>query len=267
MVDKTNVFKKFIGSISNVRAVPKYIKEGLGRAVFYAFLLMLVVGLVKGISLGFSFNKYIDEVINTVNDNKYEFKIDNGILEIESEPIIIDEGSTLIYIDDKTDISKSSELNNITVHSDEYILVLKDGVIVSSNDVGNQTVYYKDFLGNEAFTKEHMTTILSMVGKISMVVIIVFGLFESIVIYIMNSLLIAGVSMLTNIMMKLGLKFSEMFSLALYAGTLPALLQLALSIIFPSIYFSYAAIMGTLVFILIVLRTMRKDIDEGMHIQ
>lgn len=267
MGEKTNVFKKFKGSIFNIKSFSKYIKEGLGRAVLYAFLLMLVIGTVKGLIMGFQYKGYIDESISMINDSKYDFTITNGILDIGSEPIKIDEGSRLIYIDDTIDIENSSQLDSLTVHNDEYMLVLRDGVVVNAGGIGKETAYFKEFFQNQTITNEDMIGTLSFVGNITVGIFTLVSIFESIIMYILNSILIAGVSMLTNVMMNLGLKFSEMFSLALYAGTLPIILQLGLTILFPSVYFAYAGTMGTLIYVLIILRSIRKDINEGMHIQ
>ena len=50
MNSKTNVFVKLVKSTYNLKEFPKYMKEGIGRAIFYILILSLVVGGVKGIA-------------------------------------------------------------------------------------------------------------------------------------------------------------------------------------------------------------------------
>lgn len=265
MKDKTNIFKKFIGSISNIKVFPKYIKEGLGRAVVYALLLMLFVGAIKGIFLNFQLNSYFDSAKAQLNESKYRFEIKDGVLDLQGNEVIdIDDGSSLVYVNDEVSIDEKDQIENLVIHNDSYVLFLKDGIIVNSQDLGEQSAKYSDIMiDNETFDNSTIINYLSYAKYI----IIIATVFGSIFYYFMNSVLIAVMSMASNMIMRLGMKFSDILSLVFYAGTLPIIVQTIFEGVMPSIYFGYVSIVGTVIYVFLILRNIRKEINDGMNVQ
>ena len=90
---------------------------------------------------------------------------------------------------------------------------------------------------------------------------------ETFITLIMDALIIATMLLLTNFIFKLGLRFSQLFSLAIYAATLPTILILILNIIVPNVYLDSVRVLRTFLYSFIVLRNMRSEIDENMNIQ
>ena len=150
-------FEKFKNSIYNIREFPQYIREGVGKAILYALILSIIVGGIKGITTTFTLSNDINLAIQTLEDDKYKFKIENGTLDLVTSPLKIENGNTLIYLDDNMDISQSEELKNITVHLDSYILILKDGIVTNSEVMlGFSQAKYGDFLGGMIITNDNI---------------------------------------------------------------------------------------------------------------
>ena len=260
-------FEKFKNSIYNIREFPNYIREGVGKAILYALILSIIVGGIKGITTTFSLNKDINLAIQTLEDDKYKFKIENGTLDLVTSPLKIDDGNTLIYLDENKDISQSEELKNITVHVDSYILILKDGIVTNSEVMlGFSQAKYSDFLGDMIITNDNIVETLRLSSKFIYAIIPIITILETFITLIMDAL-IAAMLLLTNFIFKLGLRFSQLFSLAIYTSTLPAILILILNVIVPNVYLDSVRVLGTFLYSFIVLRNMRSEIDENMNIQ
>ncbi|MBS5986266.1 DUF1189 family protein [Clostridium sp.] len=261
-------FEKFKNSIYNIREFPNYIREGVGKAILYALILSIILGGIKGITTTFTLNKDINLAIQTLEDDKYKFKIENGTLDLVTSPLKIENGSTLIYLDENKDISQSEELKNITVHLDSYILILKDGIVTNSEVMlGFSQAKYSDFLGGMIITNDNIVETLRLSSKFIYVIIPIITILETFMTLIMDALIIGIMLLLTNFIFKLGLRFSQLFSLAIYAATLPAILILILNIIVPNVYLDSVRVLGTFLYSFIVLRNMRSEIDENMNIQ
>ena len=185
-----------------------------------------------------------------------------------TSPLKIDNGNTLIYLDENKDISQSEELKNITVHVDSYILILKDGIVTNSEVMlGFSQAKYSDFLGDMIITNDNIVETLRLSSKFIYAIIPIITILETFITLIMDALIIAAMLLLTNFIFKLGLRFSQLFSLAIYTATLPAILILILNVIVPNVYLDSVRVLGTFLYSFIVLRNMRSEIDENMNIQ
>lgn len=257
-MEKTNLFIKFYNNLFNIKTFPKYIKEGLGRAILYAFLLNIFFGVFQGVLLSIDFNKNIETTKEYLLKDEYGFKLENGILEIKTNPIKINDGNTLIYVDSTKQLSEKEELRSISVHSDMSMLILKDGIIVTTLS-GEQSILYKDILNGTISNKDiidSMGYVQKAVPVFIIVITIIFSFFD----YLINSVIIAAFAMITNFMMGLRIKFSAMLSLSIYASTLPSLLILIISSVIKNVYFNQAILVGSLVYVILILRNIRKEI-------
>lgn len=267
-----SLFEKFKNSIYNIREIPNYILEGAGRAILYLLVLSLLVGGVQGIIASIRLGKSIDSTIEKLEDDKYKFSIENGTLSMETSPIKIEEGSTLVYIDDSKTLSETDNLKSITVHSDAYVLILKDGILISSDMVSGAGVdmgeiKYSDLNEGVVITNKNIVDTLSFSSKFIYLIVFIYSMFETFLVFIMDAILVTLMSMLMNVLLKLRLKFSQLFSLVIYTSTLPILLVLLLSIAIPNVYFDSVRVLGTFLYTFIVLRNMRSEIDDNMNIQ
>ncbi|MGG7179168.1 DUF1189 domain-containing protein [Clostridium paraputrificum] len=267
MNKKTNIFVKFVNSLYNIKEFPRYMKEGVGRALLYALVLSLVCGIGTGIVASVNMNKSIKSTLESLKEDKYRFKLQDGILDIETSPLKIEEGNTLVYIDDNITIDKLDELRSMTAHVDSYILLLKDGLSISSDMFPSKVAKYKDMLANNSIDNQSIMDSIEFASKFIGIAFLIMIVVETFLSYLIDVAMIALLAMLTNFTLGINLKYSNMFSLVIYAATLPTVLVTILTVLFPGVYFNSASMVGTLVLTLLVLRNMRKDINENRNIQ
>lgn len=270
MTSKTNVFVKLIKSIYSVREFPKYMKEGKGRAVFYILILCIIIGGAKGIADVVNINLVANETIEKLKEDQYQFKIKDGVMDIKTSPEKIDDNSTLVYIDKDITLAEADNLRSMTINSDVYILILKDGIIVNSTEYSGLSEMKTPY--KEMGIKEEINNAVVINGINSFKILIYFivmivSIVEAFITYLLITLFISVFSMISNRLLKLNLKLGELFSLVAYVGTLPNILITILGIIIPTVLFSTAGIVGTVVYTGLILNNMKKGMDEDIKIQ
>ena len=272
MTSKTNVFVKLIKSIYSVREFPKYMKEGKGRAVFYILILCIIIGGAKGIADVVNINLAANKTIENLKEDQYQFKVKDGVMDIETSPVKIDDNNTLVYIDKDTTLAEVANLRSITVNSDVYVLILKDGVVANTNSTQQSELTQMKTTYEEMGIKEEINNEFVINGINSFKILIYFivmivSIVEAFITYLIITLFISVFSMISNRLLKLNLKLGELFSLVAYVGTLPNILITILGIIIPTVLFSTAGIVGTVVYTGLILNNMRKGMDEDIKIQ
>lgn len=81
---RTGIIDKFKISVYYIKDMPKIISEGLGKAILYAIILCLFLGVVKATFISIDIKHVFKEVITSVKDDKYQFTVENGILNIKN---------------------------------------------------------------------------------------------------------------------------------------------------------------------------------------
>lgn len=268
MKNKTNIFKKFINSIYNLDEFPKYIRDGVGKAVLYALLLSIFLGGIKGITGVIDINSSINEAIETISEEKNKFLISNNELDLESSPIKIENRGVLFYADENVKISEVSSLKSMTVHEDINFLMLKDGLYIETNSssietsVDNVELYYSDLdLGDGISNLDVIDNIESVKPMLS-TGIIIFYMIEEFLEYMMSAFLIALLTVIPIKLLGVNFGLSNVFSLVIYAYTLPNLLVLILSIIFPGILFDTAGMVGAMVYTYLAIKNIKQSLNR-----
>lgn len=272
MTSKTNVFVKLIKSIYNVKEFPKYMKEGTGRAIFYILILSLIIGGANGIADVVSINLSVNETIEKLKEDKYQFKVKDGVMDINTSPVKIDADNTLVYIDKDTTLAEVDSLRSMTINSDVYVLILKDGVVVNTNstqqsDLTRMKMTYKEIGMEEEINNKFVISSIKSFKSLIYFIVMVLSIVQAFITYLITTLLISVFSMISNRLLKLNLKLGELFSLVAYVGTLPNILITIIGIIIPTVLFSTAGIVGTAVYTGLILNSMKKGMDEDIKIQ
>lgn len=266
MVKGDNIFKKFINSIYNLKEFPKYMKEGVGKAILYALILSIFIGGAKGIIKVLNFDSSSNQIIETIGEDGYKFSIVDGHLNLENSPLKIEKDNMLIYIDKDININEEGKLKSMTVNEDAYILMLNDGIILNSNinqDSGVDAVkatYEELNLANGMNNK----ALIEMVnnGRVPiMILLFIMYMVQEFIGYLFIALLIAALSLLPSKLFGLDIKLGELFSLVIYTATFPSLLVLVLTILMPNIPFDAARMVGIILFTYIILNDIRKEVS------
>ena len=246
-------------------------KEGKGRAVFYILILCLIIGGAKGIADVVNINLSANETIEKLKEDKYQFKIKDGVMDIKTSPVKIDDNNTLVYIDKDTTLAEADNLRSMTINSDVYILILKDGVIVNSTEYSGlpemKTPYKEIGMNEEEINNEFVINAINSFKILIYFIVMVVSIVQAFITYLITTLFISVFSMISNRLLKLNLKLGELFSLVAYVGTLPNILITIIGIIIPTVLFSTAGIVGTVVYTGLILNNMKKGMDEDIKIQ
>lgn len=259
---KDNVFKQLKNSIYNIKKMAIYSRQGVGRAILYALLFCAILGIGKATIISISLNSSINQIENLLEREKYNFKIANDKLEIKASPIKEELSGILVYIDDEKKLDEVKDLKKIMVNSDIYILILEDGIIINSNSsdysLGKTELKYSELLIDE-ITNESLISALGF----TKVILIIGTFFSSMLItflyYLFNAVFIAVFIMLISSMYKVNLKYSESYSVVMYAATLPNILVFIFNIFMPTVYFSTVSIIGTILISVIIIKEISRN--------
>ena len=233
---KKGFFKKIWYSIYKIEKYDELAAEGLGRALKY-FLLLIVIMAVVSSSLSlisttkviYNISKYIEEKVPELT-----YKEDEG-LKVNSEEPIIDEDSEFgkIIIDtnqEKEDIEQYFEGAD---ENKTLIIILKDKMIIKQPGYEyTETNNYKETFEQLHLTEFNKDSLISylrgkdMLGIYMSLELTYFLLFVGV--YLVNLVLILMISVfgyLATKIIKLNLRFVAVFNMAIYSVTLPTILQ------------------------------------------
>jgi hypothetical protein len=79
-----------------------------------------------------------------------------------------------------------------------------------------------------------------------------------------NCLIVAMVASLFTIFMRMVVKYTALYSLTLYAATLPLIVQTILEIVNPDISFDTMFIIGTLTYVVLILKYIKDEILKNL---
>ncbi|MBM7662453.1 maltodextrin utilization protein YvdJ [Bacillus mesophilus] len=254
MKKKLPFFRKFKYAIVKPSAYPEMVQEGVKRAILYLLLLALTLGVISAtyhtVTSAISYNAFISNLKKDVPD----FALENGELTVEGdEPIIYEEntvGETFI-IDDTGTYTRESVDTLLTEYS-TVVLVTKEYIITA--DGAEITEYRFSDFGDFYVDKEmllsflpYLTWLLVLVG-----IGIVFWFFVS---KLIMGFLYALFGMIVASILKKKMSYGKLYSLGLYAITVPSILAIILSMIgFSLPWVMYVAIV--IVYYVLALRSL-----------
>ena len=259
---KTNVFKKMINSLYNIKELPKYMFEGLGRAVLYLLFISSIFGILQMISPCVSVNKSINKYIDLLQEDKYNFKVSDGVLKAKTSPIIQEENNFLIYVDDDISIKDTKKLKSKTVNYDQYILILKDGVNICVKSMDTKLIddnyNYGELLLSSDFDNKDLSNQLSMAKIPTILIMIIFSILTLFISNLWIAVVFGFMGYITSMTLGLRLRYKQLVSLVAYTITLPLLATIIFNIFMPTIDFSMILYIVPLLLMSLVLWDMRK---------
>lgn len=250
---KTNLFYKIFNSITNLKSYTNFLKETLGKAILYLFLISLIFGILGSMRGVINSNLEITDFKNVYNQKLRDFQIKDGEFKIDKKmPIIISNRSNDYYLIDTSGKTPQSELNKY----DRGILILKDKLIEKIDKYNIQVIYFNSF-GSNIINQDTINEYLPLLRMIPPFVIlgIIIG-------YFIGGLLIALiVSIFVQIFYRrINIDFESLYKISIYSLTAPLFLDTVLSVFkidIPYWTFLYAII--TLVYVVIALKYAEKN--------
>ena len=79
-----------------------------------------------------------------------------------------------------------------------------------------------------------------------------------------NCLIVVSVALLFTIFMKMVVKYTALYSLTLYAATLPLIIKTILETVNPNINFDTMFIIGTLTYVILILKYIKDEIIKNL---
>ncbi|MBK1813431.1 DUF1189 domain-containing protein [Clostridium sp. YIM B02505] len=257
MQKKDNFFKKFLKAIVDVKYYINFNRETLGRAFLYLLIMSILLGGINSIKTVYSVTKAISSAVSELNNNDIDFRLEDGVMNISSSPFTYKDNDTLIIVDTTKNASEFDK-SIIKDKSPNMMYVFKDKFIMNQQNGQNQDVKYSDF-GAITVTKEGVINFIGTLKWLSILLVPLFmiGMFIG---HMFSALVVAVIGILINIVIKAKVEFGNLYKLAIYALTLPTVIDIvrgAFSLQVPHFYKIY--ILVALIYIGIVLKTIKND--------
>ena len=242
---KKGFFKKLWYSITKVEKYPEMATEGVGMALKYIILLVMILSLILAIWITYDGIKVINNAADYLQNDFPEFSYQEGRLKVDSnEPVIIENNqiSGKIIIDTNTDLEE--EINEYTKSIGEYsngIIVLNDKVLITNPNIKGSVISYeyneifknmeiKNFSKQDIINYKNSNEIFKLYISLFIVIFI-----YSFVMYLMKTLwyvaIISIVGFFAAWFLKIKMRYAPVFNMSIYAITLSVLLNIIYLII------------------------------------
>ena len=290
-IKNINFFKKIWYSITKFEKYPEMAAEGLVRAIKYLILLTMFVTIFAMIGSLIQTNKIVENLAQYIEQNIPEFSFKDGkaTMEIE-EPIFIENveysGIDRIIInplletsEQKEEFENSETKEGISVFffNDEIILKSK----ISEEQVARNKYTYTDFIASytgqkiESFNKAEVVEYLTSQKMLPFyarygVSLFVYLLIINVIFALLDTLEIAILGWITSSLAKIKIKFSAVYSMAVYSLTLSMIFNIVYIVInyftkFTITYFQVAYITIAYIYLAATIFIIKDDIIKKLQ--
>lgn len=264
---KISFFKRVLISIKDFDKYKIFALEKLGKSIKYVFQLSLILMIFIALSFTIKYGMLINKGLNYIKEDLPDFTYENGNLNFNiEEPLVLESGdssketSYKIIIDtNEIPQEKIDEYKEKTNLYNYGIVFLRDKVIINSS-LATQTIEqkYSDIQSKYSvasyFNKQDMISFLNSNNVryiyIEIFIFLYIYLFASYFLTIlMDAILLAVLGIITARIVRVQIKFSGSYAMALHALTLPIILNVIYIIVnaFTGFYIKYFDVMYTTV--------------------
>lgn len=244
MEKKLNFLSRFKISSFKIKQYSLLLKDGLNKAIGYALILSLIIGIFLG-AIQFTLLTTIEKELKiALEKEEFEFEMNEGVLDFKASPYKLEEGGTVIIIDSNKTLNDSESFRNVTVHKDISTVFVKDGIIVRENGNEYKLKYTEIPIVNKSINNQEAINILNKVKPIKYIVFIAMIVITYISI-LFKALVISLIGIISNKMNGSKLKYKDILKISLYSLTVPVLINLifpmgSLTILIAGIYVTIA---------------------------
>ena len=277
---KIPFFKKILLSIKDLDKYNILISEKLRRSIFYLLEIMAIFTIILSAVMTYKTNEYLSDFCNYVRNDIPNFTINAQGLDVENEePIIIKNDNEFKYkliLDDTIDTA-DKYADEISEYDGIVGLALQNKFILISNYTQTE-ISYENLLDNfetEEITKESMIDLIennvSVIDATVYLSIFITTYFMYTISTLIDVLALSLLVIIISKMARIALKYSQCVMIAIYALTLPIIVNLIYSCanVFTGFYMSYFQIMYTLIsyiYIVAVILIMRSELIKKKEI-
>lgn len=236
---KMNFFVKVYKSITNFDNYKQFAKEPLSKALKYLAILILIFSIiVSAIYIG-NIGSKISSGIAYLDKNIDNISFSNGIFSYNNdEYTIYDEEKNIVpiaIIDTSENPNIEEYKNKVKLYNYGFILLRNKMMLyVATPENSNEFIEfsYADYNIENMDKEEILKSLNNPIIYINLAIIVFIVEFIEYFIYILlNAIALAIMGQLFALILRLRLKFSETYKMAIYALTLPTLLELLYIII------------------------------------
>lgn len=235
---KKGFFKKVWYSIDKIEKYSELSAEGFGRAIKYLGILIIILAIISSVVTVYNTSLEVKKIAEYINEKSPELTYSDGTLQIDSPEVITDDSSNFgkIIIDTKTDSEEQINQYKEQVNEEENaIIILKDKLILKDIGTNGTSEYnYKELfkeVGITEFNKQQLVEYLKGSNMMPLYLNLFLVLFiYAFVIYFINTVFyiiaISVVGYLATLILKLKIRYVAVFNMAVYAITLPTVLNM-----------------------------------------
>lgn len=237
MENKLKFFTKVSNSMFNIKSYPMLAKQTFSSVLGYILILSIIVGGILGVSQFALFNLMEKSSKEILQDEKYKFTLDNGVLEFKNSPYEIEESDIIVIIDTNKSLNDRDSLRSSTVHKDISTVFLKDGIIARSYGQESYMKYSDLFFLQEPIDNSIVINFIDKISPFKYVVLLI----SIMLIYLrllIFSIIISIIGIIANKIQGNTMKYIDILKISLFSLTLPTLIQLILPLGFITIVIS-----------------------------
>ncbi len=255
---KKGFFKKIWYSIDKVDKYSELAAEGLGRALKYLTILIIILACIASIRTVYVTVKTINQVASYIDKTVPELNFKDGKLSVDSEEVIIDDEAELgrVIIDTKVEDEETINKYIEDVNEEESaIIILKDKVIMKEIGTTQSTANYSELFKNmENVQINNKQELIDYIKSPNIILNVFFVyLISFFIAYMFNALIyivfISIFAYLATIILRLKMRYVAVFNMVIYSITLPTLLQMVYFVI--NIFYSYTIAYFDLMYVLV----------------
>lgn len=217
---KLNFWMKIISSIKGINHCKEAIRETAGKAILYLLLFALIFGAVGSIRSAVDTNREISKFINVYNTKCPDFELVNGELTVEGNmPMTLAQNEDYYFVIDTTNSTSPDVLNSYN----QGILILKDKFIQKKNALQTQTIEFSSLRGM-TINKSKVNRYLPL-AKLIIPFIFVGNILKYFLGGLISALILALFALILNSTFKTNLSYGQLYSLSIYALTVPIIMD------------------------------------------
>ncbi len=279
---KISFWEKLLISIKDFDQYKIFAIEKLSQSIKYIFQFVLLFVIIISFSFTIKYGMYINGVLNYIKGDLPEFTYENGKLNFNTEDVIEKQSN-----ENTTDISYKFLINTKEVSEEEInkykekigqynygIIFLNNKIIVQTSLGGTIEKTYKDletdFQMPQSFNKKELLEFLNtknlIVLYIELFTVMYFYLFISyFATILLDSILLAALAYVTARVVRVKLKFSGSYAIALHSLTLPIILNVIYIVVntYTGFYIKYFNVMYTTIsyiYVIAAILSIRSDL-------
>ncbi|MCL4441490.1 MAG: DUF1189 domain-containing protein [Firmicutes bacterium] len=237
-------FRQIKDSFTNFSSYRDVAGQKTGKTIKYFFILFTIIFIVWLIQFAYTFNNGTAEFVSTIKEKIPEFRLANGQLNVDApQPLLVDGGNGSVLIIDTTGQTDESVLDKYN----EGVFISRDKLINKQN-IEKKEISFAD-LKQVTLDKQKLLSFLPLFKWLLVIIAVFAYVFGSA--WVVITLVIMGlIGLFINGTMKGGLRFGHTWNIAVYALTLPWLLETFKDLVYPAIPYFWAIKWGLALFLL-----------------